>query len=131
MAQKTGDTWANTMRWSGRVLALLAVGLFLLFLFQSGARVFPTLTWNKPQGWPMMVAMVVALVGMVAAWRWEAGGGVVALAGAIAIVVLVVLGSGLDMLVPAIMFVAPLALAGLLYLGCSARCRGMVHREKG
>jgi len=71
----------------------------------------------------MMIALLVAVAGVVAAWRWELGGGVLAIAGSVAIVLLVVLGSGLDMLVPAVVFVAPLVLAGLLYLGCCARCR--------
>jgi hypothetical protein len=130
MVQKTSDSWARTMRWSGRVLALLTVGLFLLFLFEAGAKVFPAPTWGKPQQWLLMVALVVALAGVVAAWRWELAGGVLALVGAVAIVILVILGSGLDMLVPAILFVSPLVLAGFLYLGCSARCRAVTHRDE-
>lgn len=131
MAEKTGDAWAKTMRWSGRVLALLTVGLLLLFLFQAGARVFPALKWSRPQEWPMMVALLIAVAGVVAAWRWELSGGVLAIAGSVAIVLLVVLGSGLDMLVPAIVFVAPLVLAGLMYLGCRARCRAARQRGEG
>jgi hypothetical protein len=119
------------MRWSGRVLALLTVGLFLLFLFQSGAKVFPALAWRKPQEWATLVALIVALAGVLGAWRWEMGGGVVALSGSVALVLLVVLGSGPDMLLPAIVFVAPLALAGLLYLGCNARCRATRRRGEG
>ena len=130
MVQKMGDSWEKTMRWSGRVVALLTMGLFLLFFFQSGAKVFPSLTWRRPQEWPMVVALVVALVGVVVAWRWELAGGVVALVGAVAIVILVILGSGLDMVLPAIVFVSPLVLAGLLYLGCSARCRAVTHRDE-
>ena len=33
------------------------------------------------------------------------------------------------MLLPALLFVAPLLLAGLLYLGCSAHCRATAHRH--
>jgi len=131
MAGKRGDAWASGMRWGGRVLALLAVGLFLLFLFQAGARVFPELGWASPQGWPLAIALIVALLGVIAAWRWEMAGGVLALVGSLAIVLLIVLGSGVDMLVPAVLFVAPLALAGTMYLGCSARCRATAHRGEG
>jgi len=126
--QRAGDGWVAVMRWGGRVLAMLAAALFLLFLWQAGTKVFPSLSWTRPQGWPLALAIVAALGGVLAAWRWELAGGVVALVGALAIVVLVVLGSGLDMLFAAVLFVAPLALAGLLYLGCCARCRVVAHR---
>lgn len=130
MAKRQTDGWASAMRWGGRVLALLTVGLFLLFLFQAGTKVFPALTWTKPQGWPLAIALAAALAGVLAAWRWEMGGGLLAIAGSLAIVLLVVLGSGAGMLLPALLFVAPLLLAGLLYLGCSARCRAAAHRHE-
>jgi len=129
--RKTEDVWANVMRWSGRVLALLTAGLFLLFLFEAGARVFPALAWSRPEQWPAVIALVVAVLGLVAAWRWELVGGILAFVGSLAIVLLVVLGSGPHMLVPALVFVAPLVLAGLLYLGCTARCRATARRHEG
>jgi hypothetical protein len=128
---QTADSWAKAMRWSGRVLGLFSVGLFLLFLFESGGRVFPTLAWGRPQGLALVLALVAALVGVLVAWRWETGGGVVAIVGALAVIVLVVLGSGLDMLFPAIVFAAPLLLAGTMYLGCSARCQALGHGHGG
>jgi hypothetical protein len=78
-----------------------------------------------------MVALLLAVAGVVAAWRCELSGEVLAIAGSVAIVLLVALGSGLDGLVPAVVFVTPLVLAGLLYLGCSARCRAKRQRGAG
>ena len=118
--QKDGSTTA--MRWTARILALLAVGLFVLFAVELGSKVFPTLSWG-PQGIPLMVALVVALAGVVVAWRWELVGGIMTVAGVAAIMALVCTGSGTDMLFCAFLFTLPLLVAGALYLGCCWRTR--------
>jgi hypothetical protein len=111
------------MRWMARLLALAAVGLFVLFVAMSGAKVFPALSWNSPQGLPLLVGLLVALVGVLIAWRWELIGGVLAVAGALAIMGLVCWGSGADMLYCAVLFTLPILVAGVLYLGCCWRTR--------
>ncbi len=120
--QQKRDGSTTAMRWTARILALLAVGLFVLFAVDFGARVFPTLSWG-PQGIPLMIALVVALAGVVVAWRWELVGGIMTVAGVAGIMALVCAGSGTDMLFCAFLFTLPLLVAGALYLGCCWRTR--------
>ena len=120
--QQKRDGSTTAMRWTARILALLAVGLFVLFAVELGSKVFPTLSWG-PQGIPLMVALVVALAGVVVAWRWELVGGIMTVAGVAAIMALVCTGSGTDMLFCAFLFTLPLLVAGALYLGCCYRTR--------
>ncbi len=120
--QKKGDGSTTAMRWTARILALLAVGLFVLFAVELGSRVFPTLSWG-PQGIPLMVALAVALAGVLVAWRWELVGGIMTVAGVAGIISLVCAGSGPDMLFCAFLFTLPLLVAGALYIGCCYRTR--------
>jgi len=120
--QQTGDGSTTAMRWTARILALLAVGLFVFFAIDLGARVFPTLSWG-PQGIPLLIVVGIALAGVVVAWRWELVGGIMTVAGVAGIMALVCLGSGTDMLFCAFLFTLPLLLAGALYLGCCWRTR--------
>jgi hypothetical protein len=128
--QNDGNGWTSVMRWSARLLALVAAGLFGYFAVEFGARVFPTLSWG-PQGVPLLVALFVALLGVLIAWRWELVGGMMAVAGALAIMGLVCLGSGGDMLFCALLFTLPLLLAGVLYLGCCWRKRLSTLSQEG
>jgi hypothetical protein len=120
--QQKRDGSTTAMRWTARILALLAVGLFVFFAVEVGGRVFPTLSWG-PQGIPLLVALIVALAGVVVAWRWELVGGIMTVAGVAAIMALVCAGSGTDMLFCAFLFTLPLLVAGALYLGCCWRAR--------
>ena len=90
--QQTGDGSTTAMRWTARILALLAVGLFVFFAIDFGARVFPELGWG-PQGIPLMVVLAVALACFVFAWLWELVGGIMTVAGVAGIMALVCLGS--------------------------------------
>ena len=120
--QKTGNGGTTTMRWVARILALIAVGLFVFFAVELGAEVFPALSWG-PQGIPLLIALAVALAGVLGAWRWELAGGVTTVSGAAAIMALVCLGSGTDMFFCAFLFTLPLLVAGALFLGCCWRTR--------
>ncbi len=120
--QQKRDGSTTAMRWTARILALLAIGLFVFFAVEVGSRVFPTLSWG-PQGIPLMAALVVALAGVVVAWRWELVGGIMTVAGVAGIMALVCAGSGTDMLFCAFLFTLPLLVAGALYLGCCYRTR--------
>lgn len=111
------------MRWSARVVALLANGLFVLFLVESGPRVIPELSWSSPQGMPLLLAMIVAAVGMLIAWRWEMVGGAMAVGAAVAIAVLVLLGSGTVLLRATIIMILPLLVSGALFIVCYRRSR--------
>ena len=119
--RKRGNGWTTAMRWVARLLAVAAVGLFVLFAVECGPTALASLSWSSPQGMPLLLALVFALAGVLIAWRWELVGGAMAVGGAVAIVALVCAGSGWDLLRCALVFTAPLLLAGALYLGCSWR----------
>ncbi|HSR33172.1 MAG TPA: hypothetical protein VLY63_21615 [Anaerolineae bacterium] len=121
--EKAGNGWTSVMRWSARVIGLLASGLFLLFLVEAGPRVIPALSWSEPRGIPLLVAMVLAVVGVLIAWRWELAGGVMAVAGAAAIVGLACIGSGMELFSCAFLLTLPLLVASALFLGCCWRTR--------
>jgi len=122
-AQAVRDGWTTAIRWVARLLAVLVVLLFVWFLVESGPRLWQSLAWDQVQGVPVLAALLVALTGVVLAWRWELLGGLVTLLGSLAVVALVVAGSGLDMIYAALLFTAPLLVAAALYLGCCARDR--------
>jgi hypothetical protein len=114
------------MRWIARFVTLIAVGLFVLFAVEAGTKALSTLSWARPQGMPLLVALLVALLGVLIAWRWELVGSSIALVGALAMVGLVCLGSGTDLLLCSLFFITPLFVAGALYLGCCYRARTAV-----
>ena len=122
MNEQNGNGWTSMIRGVARVLGLAATGLFVAFLVVSGAIVFP-LSWADPQGFPLLIALLVAVAGVLIAWRWELAGGVMAVGGAVAIMALVCAGSGTDMFLCALLFSLPLLIAGALYLGCCWRQR--------
>lgn len=121
--QKGTNGWTAAMRWGARLIGLAAVGLFVAFIVVSGKIVFPTLSFSNPQGFPLLVALVVALAGALVAWRWELVGGLMTVGGAAAVMLLVCAGSGTDMLYCGLLFTLPLLVAGALFLGCCARTR--------
>ena len=125
-AQRTQDGWTQVMRWIARFVTLIAVGLFVLFAVEAGTKALSTLSWTRPQGMPLLVALLVALLGVLIAWRWELVGSSIALVGALAMVGLVCLGSGTDLLLCSLFFITPLFVAGALYLGCCYRARTAV-----
>ena len=127
-AKQAGNGWTSLMRWIARIVALVAIGLFVFFAVEMGTRVFPTLSWG-PQGIPLLIAVVVALAGLLVAWRWELVGGIMTVAGVAAIMALVCIGSGTDMFYCAFLFTLPLLVAGALFLGCCWRTRVKATRE--
>jgi hypothetical protein len=124
--RKRGNGWTAAMRWLARLLAVASLGLFVLFAFECGPMTLASLSWTNPKGMPLLIALVVALAGLLIAWRWELVGGAMAVGGATAILVLVCAGSGLELFQCALLFTSPLLLAGALYLGCCWRRRAAV-----
>ena len=127
--QKDGNGWTTAMRWTARLLGLLAIGLFVLFIYMSGAEVISTLSWADPQGIPLLVVLAIALAGVLVAWRWELVGGLMAAGGAVAIIPLVCGGSGFDMLLCGLFFTLPLLVAGALFLGCCWRTKVVTRSQ--
>jgi hypothetical protein len=123
--QKAGNGWTTATRWAARLIGLAAVGLFAAFVYTSGTTVIPTLSLASVQGLPLLFALVLALAGVLVAWRWERTGGIMTLAGAVAIIGLVCLGSGTDMLLCSVFFAGPLLVAGTLFLASCYRTESM------
>jgi uncharacterized membrane protein (GlpM family) len=121
--QKSGNGWTGVMRWTARILALVAGGLFVFAAIEFGPKILGSMSWTSAQGMPLLLGLLVALIGALIAWRWELVGGLMAVAGAVIVMALVCIGSGLDMLYCAILFTLPLLLAGALYLACCWRTR--------
>ncbi len=107
------------MRGSARVLGLFSIGLYLLFIIESGLRIVPMLSWSDFRGMPLFLALTVAVLGLVIAWGWEALGGFLALAGGASILALAYTASGPGMTFTATLLALPLLTAGLLHLVCS------------
>lgn len=128
--QQAGNGWTKTMRWTARIVGLIAVGLFVAFLAISAGTVFASLSWFSWQGLPLLVALVAAIAGVLVAWRWELIGGAMTSIGALAIIGLVCLGSGADMFLCSLFFTLPLLVSGALYLGCCARTRLVGVRQE-
>jgi hypothetical protein len=122
-AKQEANGWASVMRWTARILGLIAVGLFVWFAVEFGPTVLPTLSWTDPHGMPLLFLLLVALVGVLIAWKWELVGGAMAVVGAIGVTALVCGSSGFAMLYCGVLFTLPLLLAGVLYLGCCWQTR--------
>jgi hypothetical protein len=118
---KTGVGLNKALSWSARAAGLLASGLFLLFVAESGGARLSTLSWTSPREMPLFLALTVAVAGVTIAWRWELVGGAVAVVGALAVVQLVYLGAGLAMVPAAAVMVSPLFVAGILHVTCCCR----------
>ena len=115
-AQQIAGGFRNTIRSSARLIGLFSIGLYFLFIIESGARIVPALSWSNFRGMPLFLALTMAVVGLVIAWRREALGGFLALVGGASILTLVYLASGAGMTFTAALLAWPLLASGLLYL---------------
>jgi hypothetical protein len=115
-AQQIAGGLRNTMRSSARLIGLFSIGLYFLFIIESGVRIVPSLSWTEFRGMPLFLALTVAVVGLVIAWGWEALGGFLALAGGASILTLAYTASGPGMTFTAALLALPLLTAGLLHL---------------
>ena len=106
----------TTMRGSARVIGLFSIGLYLLFIIESGLRIVPMLSWSEFRGMPLFLALTVAVLGLVIAWGWETLGGLLALAGGASILALAYAASGAGMTFTAALLALPLLATGLLHL---------------
>ena len=119
----SSNGWTTGMRWAARLIGLLAIGLFVAFVIMSGPSVFANISLASLQGLPLLIALLLALAGIVVAWRWELIGGIMTIVGSLAIIGLVCLGSGSDMFLCSLFFTGPMLVAGILYLACCYRTR--------
>lgn len=129
--QSTKDGWTRGMRWAARILSLVAIALFVVYLVQSGASQISALSWTSPQGIPLLIALLVALAGVLIAWRWELVGGILTIVAAVAIIAQTCLGSGPIMFLCSLFFTLPLLVGGVLYLACGWRSRASAKPQGG
>jgi hypothetical protein len=123
---KTNDGLTKAMRWAARLIGLVAIGLFAAFVFTSGASIIPSLSLTDAQGLPLLIALILALAGVLVAWKRELVGGIMTMVGSVAIIAMVCLGSGSDMFLCSLFFTGPLLVAGVLYLACCYRTKSPV-----
>ena len=106
--------WVRIVRWIARILSGLLIILCLLFFV--GEALIPLILFPTPDSTPLtgnaMLQLTLAgisLLGLALAWKWEAIGGVMALAAYVAV----------GIVNPkAFMAVFPLPLFALLFLAC-------------
>ena len=122
----SSNDWTTGIRWAARLIGLLALGLFVAFVIMSGPSVFASISLTSLQGLPLLIALLLALGGVLVAWRRELVGGIMTIVGSAAIIGLVCLGSGADMFLCSLFFTLPLLVAGVLYLAAGYRSREMV-----
>lgn len=128
--QRTGDGLTKGVRWSARLVGLLAGSLFLEFIIRKGARIVPGLPWSSPIGMPLFLALVMAVAGGLIGWRWEAIGSMMAIVGAVAILALAYTGVGPGIVPATLILTLPLFVAGFLYLICCCRTKARAWGEK-
>jgi hypothetical protein len=115
-AKQIASGLRTTMRGSARLMGLFSIGLYLLFIVESGLRIVPMLSWSEFRGMPLFLALTVAVLGLIIAWGWETLGGFLALAGGASILALAYAASGPGMTFTAALLALPLLAAGLLHL---------------
>jgi hypothetical protein len=104
------------LRWTAILLALLASGPFITFLFFRAGEVLPNLSWRAPNHMPLFVAWLIVMAGMLVSLRWEMVGGLMMAISAIAVGVLGYVGCGSGELLTCTLVAGPYLLSGLLLL---------------
>ena len=122
-ANQIAGNLRTAVRGSARLIGLFSIGLYFLFIIESGVKIVPLLSWTDFRGMPLFLALTAAVVGLVIAWGWESLGGFLALAGGTLILVMAYAASGPGMTFTAALLALPLLAAGLLHLVCSVWTR--------
>jgi FtsH-binding integral membrane protein len=110
-----GRAWLG--RWITRGLGVLVDGFFGLIVVLALTNEDPP----APQAWPMLACLIVCMVSVLVAWRWEQIGGVMVLFGSVALAATVlysslVTGLGPYSLVAAFIYPVPFFVVGGLTL---------------
>ena len=69
---------AKPVRWTARILSVPILFIWAFFIIAYAAGPERSLPTNLPEG-VAYVAMIVSLVALAVAWRWELGGSILAL----------------------------------------------------
>ena len=98
---------ASTCRWTARILGTSLAALIFIIAIGEGMPNPFTKPWNVQLGF---LALALIVIGVLAGWRWEFLGGILATAGWCLFVGSVIGARGLNV------FICLLALPGILYL---------------
>jgi len=96
----------NIIRWTARIIGSLLLLLFIFFLFGEGPPNPFNLTFSEHF---LGIAMLIMAAGLIIAWKWEGGGGILILGG---FVLFAVLNRGIQLN----LVFGPMLLCGILYL---------------
>ncbi|MCA9989778.1 MAG: hypothetical protein H6666_01595 [Ardenticatenaceae bacterium] len=119
------DNGPAELRLMARIVAFLALltGLLYLRAMLSEGWLVITLDPFGPVGVIMVGLLVVAILGLLAAWRWEAPGGLIAMLSAALLGLLVFATTESYPWLQAFVYSSPFLLTGLLFLLCWWRNR--------
>jgi len=114
----TANLLATICRWTGRVVGILLVGVTLLIAIGEGMPNPFTQSFVIAIGF---LALALALLGILLAWRWELPGGIMSLVGCVMFIRVERLS------VAQTVFIILLSIPSLLFLGSALLRR---HHEK-
>lgn len=104
------------LRWLARGVGSVAGGIFL-WIILAGLR-----HWDAMPA-PLLLLLVLSIVGVLVAWRWEAFGGLLTIVAAIGLGVFVYTQAGRNQLVATAIYSGPFLLSGILFVVCSRKAR--------
>lgn len=113
--QSTFDETRFFARITG-ILAVVTIALYLRALLAGGFLSVAPINGGVTAGVALAVALAVGSMALLAAWRWEWIGGIIALLCGVAVAVLVVTLVDNGPLWAAIIYGSPLAVSGSLYV---------------
>lgn len=108
------DEWHVYARAVGAMAAI--TGLLYMRAIMSGGFLSTSVSDNVPWVAAFLVLLLVGVAGLLLAWRWEAVGGALAVAGGLAVAVLVAFSFADNRLLATLVYSSPFAIAGGLFL---------------
>ncbi len=114
----TIKTWQ--LRWAGRLIGVISAGFFAMFAIGEIVTGIQTGEFN-PEGIAPVSLILVAALGVLMSFYWERAGGFLTLVGGLGMGLLVLMLGGINDARVALIFAAPLGIAGALSWICGTR----------
>jgi hypothetical protein len=121
--QSVCDGLTSALRGVARAMGLLASAPIAIFFLYASSEQWTELSWSSALGIPLLIALSIAAVSALIAWRSELVGGVLTIGSAIAVGVLVHQHSGPGLFPLVMLNILPYSLAGILLLVCDRHRR--------
>ena len=112
--QSVCDELTSTLRGVARAMGLLASAPIAIFFLYASTDQWAELSWSSALGIPLLIALSMTAVSALIAWHSELLGGVLTVASAIAVGVLVHHNSGPSLLPLVMLNLLPYSLTGIL-----------------